>query len=712
MANSLYIASIEPRSGKSVVALGILEMLSRRVGRMGYFRPIIPTGQKPDNNIELIRQRYNLDQTYQESFALTHDAAQALATGEHNQVILTHIVDRFKQLQQKCRFILCEGTDFSGVSSAFEFDMNAEVAANLGSPILMVINGKGKTPQAALDVMHLGIDAYTEKGCTIAAVFVNRVEGEASAEAIHRAIAGGGPIDAPVFILSELPTLGRPTVTDIARELGADLLQGEPGKLHRPIADFKVAAMSIPNFLDFIAEGDLVITPGDRSDVILTSLAASVSDNFPSLAGLLLTGGLTPEPSVRRLLDGLAESASVPVICVPTDTFTSAINVGNVRAALQPGDQRKIAAALGLFETHVDLPLLESRIDVVRSRRVTPIMFEYELIKQAKSSRRHIVLPEGIEPRILQAAEILIRRHVADITLLGDPERIWPLAGKLGLDLAGVQIVDPLTSAYRETLAQTYYELRRHKGISKELAWDTASDVSYFGTLMVKCKLADGMVSGAIHTTGETIRPAFQIIGTRAGVSLVSSVFLMCLPDRVLVYGDCAVNPNPNAQQLADIAISAADTARMFGIEPRVAMCSYATGTSGAGRDVDKVRAATQMVKARFPSMKIEGPIQYDAAVDAGVARTKLPGSEVAGQATVFIFPDLNTGNNLYKAVQRSAGAVAIGPVLQGLNQPVNDLSRGCTITDIVNTVAITVIQAQRQAGGDTLAVERPSPAP
>ena len=453
--------------------------------------------------------------------------------------------------------------------------------------------------------------------------------------------------------------------------------------------------MNIPHFLDLIREGDLIITPGDRTDVILGSLATVLSDTFPTIAGLMLTGGFKPEASVQRLMDGFKLTAMVPIISVPTDTFTSAMNASEVRASLQPGNDRKIAAALGLFEANVDLARLEAHIDVVRSTRVTPIMFEYELIERAKSARRHIVLPEGEEARILRAAEILVRRDVADITLLGDPEQIRQMANNLGLELNGLAIIHPPSSIHREALAQTYYDLRRKKGLSKEIAWDMTADVSYFGTLMVHAGLADGMVSGAVHTTGDTIRPAFQIIGTRPGVSLVSSVFLMCLPDRVLVYGDCAVNPNPDAVQLADIAISAADTAVMFNIEPRIAMCSYSTGTSGAGRDVDKVREATRIVKSRFPKMKIEGPIQYDAAVDAGVARTKLPESEVAGQATVFIFPDLNTGNNLYKAVQRSSGALAVGPVLQGLNKPVNDLSRGCTVTDIVNTVAITVIQAQ-----------------
>ena len=694
MANSLYIASIEPQSGKSVIALGIMELLSRRVGRVGYFRPIIPTGQKPDNNIELIRQRYHLDQSYHDSFAITHRGAQALTTGDDSQPILKKIVDKYRRLQQTCRFILCEGTDFTGVSSAFEFEINAEIASNLGSPILMLINGRHKTPQGIVDAIGLAIDAFTQKRCTLAAVIINRV-GKDEDDAVHQAIGKDLRIDAPVYLLSEIPTLGRPTVADIAHELGAEVLQGEAGALHRPVYDFKVAAMSLPHLLDFIAEGDLVITPGDRSEVILGSMATFLCEPFPTIAGLMLTGGFKPEPQIRRLLEGFNRASMLPIISVPTDTFTSAMNAGRVRAVLQPGDERKIAAALGVFETHVDLPHLETRINVVRSTRMTPIMFEYELIERAKKVRRQIVLPEGEEPRILQAAELLVRRAMADITLLGNTEKIRQTAGSLGVDLEHVRLIDPATSAHRVALAQTYFELRRHKGMSKEMARDTVADVSYFGTLMVKTGLADGMVSGAVHTTGDTIRPAFEIIRTRPEMSLVSSVFLMCLPDRVLVYGDCAVNPNPDAGQLADIAVSAAGTAKIFNIEPRIAMCSYSTGTSGAGRDVEKVREATHIVKSRHPELKIEGPIQYDAAVDAGVARTKLPDSEVAGQATVFIFPDLNTGNNLYKAVQRSAGAVAVGPVLQGLNHPVNDLSRGCTVTDIVNTVAITVIQAQ-----------------
>jgi phosphate acetyltransferase len=371
-----------------------------------------------------------------------------------------------------------------------------------------------------------------------------------------------------------------------------------------------------------------------------------------------------------------------------------------VPAIIAPESKRKIAAALGVVEAHVDIPELEKRISGTPSKVITPLMFEYKLISRAKKERQHIVLPEGLDERILRAAEILLLRGVADITLLGDPEEINHKINTLGLSLNGVDIINPGDSDLREKFAAAYFELRRHKGISEQMAYDAMADVSYFGTMMVHHGKAGGMVSGAVHTTQHTIRPAFEVIKTKPGCSIVSSVFLMCLADRVLVYGDCAVNPRPTAAQLADIAISSAETAQMFGIEPRVAMLSYSTGESGKGEDVEKVREAAQLAKQMHPDLKLEGPIQYDAAVDAAVAKTKMPGSDVAGHATVFIFPDLNTGNNTYKAVQRSAGAVAIGPVLQGLNKPVNDLSRGCTVPDIVNTVAITAIQAREHSGG------------
>ena len=436
-----------------------------------------------------------------------------------------------------------------------------------------------------------------------------------------------------------------------------------------------------------------MITPGDRADLVAGSLAAQLSGSFPPVSGLVLTGGFV-EPTVRRLLAGFG-GARMPVLAVDTDTYETASAVGTVRGAIGPNSLRKIAAAIRLFEDGVDLDVLQDRLAVEQPTQVTPLMFERALLERAKADRRHIVLPEGNDDRILVAAEQLLLRGVAELTVLGRPEDISARAAALGLTLPGVKVIDPATSEHRQHFAEVYAELRKHKGVSLLQAYDVMADVSYFGTMMIHQGLADGMVSGAAHTTAHTIRPAFEFIRTAPGVALVSSAFLMCLADRVLVYADCAVVPKPDAGQLAAIAVSAAETAAIFGIEPRVAMLSYSTGDSGSGTDVDKVREATSVVHSRRPDLAVDGPIQYDAAIDPDVARTKLPDSPVAGRATVFIFPDLNTGNNTYKAVQRSAGAVAIGPVLQGLAKPVNDLSRGALVADIVNTVAITAIQAQ-----------------
>jgi len=411
---------------------------------------------------------------------------------------------------------------------------------------------------------------------------------------------------------------------------------------------------------------------------------------------------------------GLLEQAPFAVLATPELTHVAAVAVQSVRPVLRPDNERKIATALGLFESAVDRAELDRRIALPRPKRVTPIMFEYDLIERARAGRKHVVLPEGEDDRFLRAAEILLRRGVVELTILGDVDDVRARATTLGVDLDGAELVDPLTSPLREEYAARYFELRKARGMTEERALDVIADVSYFGTMMVAAGAVDGMVSGAAHTTGDTIRPAFEIIKSRRGISVVSSVFFMCLADRVLVYGDCAVNPRPDPSQLADIAISSAETAATFGIEPRIAMLSYSTGGSSRGPDVDAVREATEHVRERRPDLAVEGPIQYDAAVDVNVARLKLPDSEFAGQATVLIFPDLDTGNVAYKAVQRSADAMAIGPVLQGLRKPVNDLSRGCTVTDIVNTVAITGIQAEEVAAealrGATTGVASPDP--
>jgi phosphate acetyltransferase len=520
-------------------------------------------------------------------------------------------------------------------------------------------------------------------------------------ESVRRSARAVLPDSETLYVLPDTESLGKPTIGEIAHMLGAECLCGEDEALNQVVTSYKIAAMEVPDFLNHIEDGSLIITPGDRSDIILAALAADVSMAFPRVAGLLLTGGMKPADNVQRLLAGLRRN-KVAMLSVTLDTFKTALAVNKVESMILPGDERKIAAGLGIFERNVEIKDLQQRIAVHKSGRVTPLMFEYELIQRAKSSRKRIVLPEGTDERILRAAEILTLRDVAELVLLGNPEKIRRRIGELGLQLDDIDIIDPATSPKRDDYASIYFDLRRHKGISEQMAKDALEDVSYFGTLMVYTGDADGMVSGAAHTTQHTIRPSFETIKTKPDSELVSSVFFMCLADRVLVYGDCAINPNPNAAQLADIAITSAGTAQAFGIEPRIAMLSYSTGSSGKGADVERVREAVRIACERRPDLKLEGPMQYDAAVDASVARSKMPDSEIAGQATVFIFPDLNTGNNTYKAVQRSAGAVAIGPVLQGLNKPVNDLSRGCTVTDIVNTVAITAIQAQTQSESES----------
>ncbi len=693
MGKNVYIATMEPQSGKSVVLLGLMEMLSRRIQNIGIFRPIVRAGEKQDGYIELVRKRYKLKLDYKDLYACTHQEARHLLGSGQYDALVKLMVDKYKNLEQQCDFVVCVGTDFTGVATAFEFDFNADIANQFGCPILLVVNGHQKSPEDIVAAVRMSREAFQEQGCTVIATVANRIE-EACLEAVTEQLIGKSVDLGPVYTLKEEPVLAFPSVRAIARALDARFLIGEGRALDREVRLYKVAAMQLRHVLAHMQDGVLLITPGDRADVILGSIVTLFSDRAPNIAGLILTGGLEPEPHVLKLIEGL-NTPCFPIMSVETDTFTTAMNVSAVHSTISAENERKIALALGLFESRVDLPELEKRIEVVRSTRVTPIMFEYELIERAKSDRRHIVLPEGNEERILRAAEILLRRHAVKLTLLGEKDEIQQKIAALGLDLRNVNIENPLSSERLDDFAETYFQLRHHKGISREFAPEMMADGNYFGTMMVYKGLADGMVSGAIHTTQHTIRPAFEFIRTQEGYSIVSSVFLMCLADRVLVYGDCAVNPNPNPTQLADIAIASAETARLFGIEPRIAMLSYSTGESGEGEDVEKVREATQLAKERRPDLKIEGPLQYDAAINSSVAATKMPDSEVAGHATVFIFPDLNTGNNTYKAVQRSANAVAIGPVLQGLNKPVNDLSRGCTVTDIVNTVAITAIQAQ-----------------
>jgi phosphate acetyltransferase len=703
MANNLFITATEARSGKSLISLGVMEMLVRKIDRVGFFRPIIDVGPDAlprDNDIDLVSSHFRLDAPYDKMYGYTSaEAGNLLSLGREDEV-LEGIIKKYNQLAETCDFILCEGTDFASSTAAFEFDINAEISKNLASPVLLTVNAYQKTIDQAVRSIELALDSLEEKGCQTIATIINRADSRDAKTIIELSKEKELTKDQLLYAIPNVESLGKPTVGEIAKVLSAEILYGEQ-QLNRHVHNFTIAAMQLHNFLTRIEYGSLIITPGDRADVIVACLAAASSTSMANISGILLTGGLKPEEPIWRLIKGFPRM--VPILSVKENTFPAATIVDKIHATISPDDERKITEALAVFERNVDVAQLGEKIITTRTSIVTPKMFEYELIQKAKEDRQHIMLPEGEDERILRAAEILLRREVADITLLGNEHVISEKITHLGLKTDAVNIIDPVKSDVLDDYVKTYFELRKHKGITAENARDVMCDVSFFGTMMVYKGHAAGMVSGAVHSTAATVRPAFEIIKTEPGFSIVSSVFLMCLADRVLVYGDCAVNPNPNARQLAEIALSSAQTARTFGIEPRVAMLSYSTGESGKGEDVDRVREATEiakeMAKKSYPDLRIEGPLQYDAAVDATVARTKMPESDVAGRATVFIFPDLNTGNNTYKAVQRSSGAVAIGPVLQGLKHPVNDLSRGCTVADIVNTVAITAIQAQSGKG-------------
>lgn len=694
--DNVYVMSIEARSGKTLAALGLMELASRRVERVGFFRPVIRDGDQPDPVIELMRARYGLTQDPNQLYGLRYADARELAESGRREEALQLILESYEQIAKDCDIVICDGTDYTAVSAPFEFAFNAQIASHLGASIFFVANGQGRTPDALLEGVQIARRAFDREGCSIVASLINRVPPD-EVETVRELCQTSWQFEDPVYVAPEDGMLGKPTLAELVQSLDGRVLYGRE-QLQNVAQSYVVADMQLARLLDRLEPGSLVITAVDRADILLGCLASLRSGSYPNLAGILLTGGLELPESIVRLMDGL-RLPELPVISVSAGTWACTSTIEGIHPSVRVDDERKIATTLGLFEENVDLDELETRVRLTHSTTVTPLRFEYELIARAKTNRQRIVLPEGKDERILRAAEILLRRGVADITLLGDPAELRELEGSLGLDLDGAEIIDPQNSELRGEFAKRYAELRSHKGVSEEMASDIMTDVSYFGTMMVHLGRADGMVSGAAHTTAHTIRPALEFIRTREGVSVVSSVFLMCLEDRVLVYGDCAVNPRPSAEELADIATSSADTAALFGIEPRIAMLSYSTGESGSGEEVEKVRQATELARKHRPDLSIEGPIQYDAAVDASVARKKLPESKVAGRATVFIFPDLNTGNNTYKAVQRSAGAVAIGPVLQGLRKSVNDLSRGCTVADIVNTVAVTAIQAQSGDG-------------
>ncbi|MBB2975159.1 phosphate acetyltransferase [Microbacterium endophyticum] len=708
MAQSIFITSAEGHSGKSTIALGVLDALSHATPRIGVFRTVARSTVERDYVLEMLLDHDGVDLDYDECIGVTYDDVH-----DDPDAALGRIVERYKAVEAQCDAIVILGSDFTDVGSPAELGYNARIAANLGAPVLLVLGGRAhqgsgeqlgtstpRTPEEMGQITSLALTELSNGRADLLGIAANRIDPERSEEivaairgVIEHSLPAARAAEVPVWALPEDRFLVAPSVRGVLRSVNGTLVKGDPDLMTREVLGVVVAGMSMVNVLPRLAESALVVIPADRTEVLLATMLAHSSGTFPSLAGVVLNGPFPLPEDIDRLIDGL--DSTLPIISTDGGTYETAVQIMNTRGRLAADSQRRYDTALAMFHKYVDVEELTRLLGLARSSIVTPLMFEYGIMERARSNRKRIVLPEGEDDRVLRAAATVLARGVADIIILGEDLEVRHRALELGIDISGAEIISPFDAVYVNKFAAEYTRLRAHKGMVYERAADSVTDASYFATLMVHMGFADGMVSGAAHTTAHTIRPAFEIIKTKPGVSVVSSVFLMALADRVLVYGDCAVIPDPTSDQLADIAISSASTAAQFGIEPRVAMLSYSTGESGTGADVEKVRTATSIVRERAPEMLVEGPIQYDAAADAAVALAKMPGSDVAGRATVFIFPDLNTGNNTYKAVQRSAGAVAIGPVLQGLNKPINDLSRGALVEDIVNTIAITAIQAQ-----------------
>ncbi|QLD11093.1 phosphate acetyltransferase [Microbacterium oleivorans] len=704
MAQSIYITSAEGHSAKSIIALGVLEAFSRVAPRVGVFRPIARSTDERDYVLEMLLDHDGVDLAYDDCIGVTYDDMRS-----DPDAALSRIVERYKAVEAQCDAVVIMGSDYTDVGSPAELGYNARIAVNLGAPVLLVLGGRAgqgggeklgsssaRTPDEMRQIASLAAAELRDDRAELFAVVANRADGERLDEIVE-AVRHAVPHDVPVWAVPEDRFLVSPSVRGVLESVEGSLVKGDAELLGREVLGVVIGAMSMVNVLPRLSERSVVVIPADRAEVLLATLLAHASGTFPTLSAIVINGGFPLPEQVDRLIDGVG--ATLPIIATDLDTYETAARIMSTRGRLAADSRRHYEAAVTLFERHIDTVELTEALGLARSTVLTPLMFAYGLVERARTDRRRIVLPEGDDDRVLHAASIVLARGIADVTLLGEEIEVRSRALELGLDLRGAEILSPFDAVHVDKFAREYERLRAHKGMTYGQAADAVTDVSYFGTLMVHLGLADGMVSGAAHTTAHTIRPAFEIIKTKPGVSVVSSVFLMALADRVLVYGDCAVIPDPTSEQLADIAVSSAETARQFGIDPRVAMLSYSTGESGSGADVEKVREATALVRERAPELLVEGPIQYDAAADAAVAAKKMPGSSVAGKATVFVFPDLNTGNNTYKAVQRSAGAIAIGPVLQGLNKPINDLSRGALVEDIVNTIAITAIQAQ---GGAT----------
>ena len=688
MNKSVYVITPDAYSGKSMVSLGIMQMIMRNTANVGYFKPILD--KKDDDFIKTIISHFKLSMNEQEAFAFSQNQLNQLQNDGNIDEVYDIIIKKYKALEQKFDFVLVDGIGLAEETNTFGMNFNISLAQSLNIPALVVLKDNFTSEEELVNHIQIEINTILQKEVRILSVFVNKAVNfsEKTIQKLNKKYP-----NIRFYFIPEEPMLSRPTIKEIAETLNAKFLF-EGADIHQIPKKTIVGGMEVHNFLNHISDDCLALISADRSDIILGTVMAHASAEYPRVGGILLYGSFNLHPSVLKLLQGTQNI--MPIMLSEKGTYETVLGVNKIHSRIYPEAEQKIKMSIELFEKNVDFESLNSQISSFKSDTITPRMFQYSMVQSAKSLQKHIVLPEGTDDRILTAASQLAEDELVYLTILGDEQKIMVRINELGLkwNENRIKILRPKDSPKYQLYVDKLYELRKDKGLERPQAQDLMLDYSYFGTMMVFLGDADGMVSGAVHTTAHTIRPSLQFVKTKPGVKTVSSVFFMLLQDRVLVYGDCAIVPNPTAEQLAEIAITSADSAKAFGIDPKVALLSYSSGTSGSGQDVDKVRTATEIVKEQRPDILVEGPIQYDAAVDPKVGKQKMPDSLVAGQANVLIFPDLNTGNNTYKAVQRETGALAIGPMLQGLRKPVNDLSRGATIPDIYNTVLITAIQS------------------
>lgn len=705
MTKALFISPTAESSGLTSVCLGIVRALDNLGIRVTFFKPVTQSvryGKGVDRSIHFIKAKTQINPCT----PIEYEQAQYLMSQKKGDELQEQIIAAFTECSSHADVVIIEGL-VPEQSSQYATTINVETARNLNADVILVASPGQMTP-SELD-RHLNIASRhyaAPEDPEVIGCILNKVNQPEEVNKYLYAEARYQPkakrynyeeectiFSSPSFkLIGSIPwrkDLIAPRTADVAEQL--ETIPINEGDLYgRRVKNIAIIARTVPNMIDSLYPGSLIVTPGDREDILVACCMAALS-GIP-LAGVILTGNLNPDPRTLKLCAQAFET-KLPVLATHSDTYLTARKLSELNTEVPVNDLERIEIVMDMIAHLINADWLKAHCAVSRTPRLSPPAFRFQLTKHAQQANKIIVLPEGNEPRTIQAAAICSEKRIANCILLGKASEIQTVAEMAGVKLPpNLTIMDP--DQARPRYIEQMVELRKHKGLTRQMAEAQLEDNVVLGTMMVALGEVDGLVSGAVHTTANTIRPALQLIKTKADAKVVSSVFFMCLPEQVLVYGDCAVNPDPNAEELADIAIQSAESARTFGIEPRVAMISYSTGNSGTGQDVEKVKEAVRIAQAKRPDIMIDGPLQYDAAAIESVALTKAPESKVAGKATVFVFPDLNTGNTTYKAVQRSANVISIGPMLQGLRKPVNDLSRGALVDDIVFTIALTAVQA------------------